>query len=76
MGDYNKDLGDICIEFIGKIFRQAAQDIRYGNEEVKQDALDFLDSDYFEILCSWIPANPSRVRTMILNMDNSITGRS
>ena len=49
------------------MFRVTAQDIRYGNKEVKEDAKKFLNSDWFEELCNEMDLDHERVKSIILH---------
>jgi myosin heavy subunit len=59
---------------IGAIFRLVAQDIRYGNDSAREDALDFLQSSWYMELCDLIEVDPKKLRKLILK--NKIAWRN
>ncbi len=49
------------------MLRYVAQDIRYGNNQVKKDAIEFLDSDWYVELCDILGLNSKKLKKMIMN---------
>jgi len=63
------------LNLIMAMFRLAAQDLKYGNKDVKRDAKKFLRSTWFKELCSGIDLDASHVRNVIIESDKvSIRG--
>jgi hypothetical protein len=48
------------------IFRLTAQDLKYGNTEIKNDAIEFLESAWFDEMCSNMNLDSDRVRRIIV----------
>ena len=49
------------------MLRYVAQDIRYGSKAVKEDALEFLESDWYKELCDVLGLNAKKLKQMILS---------
>jgi hypothetical protein len=63
MEEYS-DIG--VLQLVLAIFRYTAQDLRYGNESIKKEALDFLESEWFDELCEYFNYSPCEVKHLIL----------
>lgn len=64
-----------ALNLIMAMFRLAAQDLKYGNKDMKRDAKKFLRSAWFKELCSVINLDASHVRNVIIESDKvSIRG--
>lgn len=55
------------VNLILALFRYTALDIKFGKKELRNDALDFLNSEWFEWLCEPFETDPNRIRHMIIN---------
>ena len=55
------------LNLIIAIFRLTAQDLRYGNAKSKQEANEFLESQWFEDLCDVFSTDPKIVKYRIKN---------
>ena len=53
------------INLILAIFRYTAQDIRYGSKKNREEALEFLETEFFDHLCSIFTIDKRRIRKMI-----------
>jgi hypothetical protein len=47
------------------LFRITAQDLRYGNDNFKQEANEFLDSEWFIVICDAMNLEYNEVRRLI-----------
>jgi hypothetical protein len=56
----------LCVlNLVMTIFRVTAQDIKYGDEETKREALIFLESEWFEEMCCNMGLDYKRVKKLI-----------
>lgn len=55
-----------ALNLIMAILRLTAQDLKYGNKEIKKDAKKFLSSDWFEDLCDGMDLNSNHVKDVII----------
>lgn len=51
---------------VAATIRLAAQDLRYGNEEIRKDTIEFLESEWFVFICSEMCLNPRKVKKMMV----------
>ena len=61
------DLETGIIYLIMSLFRLTAQDLKYGDKQIKGEALRFIDSDWFVYLCDGLNLESNYVRRLILN---------
>ena len=62
-----EQLDDVgLLNLIIAILRITAQDIRYGNNVNREDALEFLESDLFEDICFIFNMDMKKVKNLIL----------
>ena len=62
-----------ALNLIMAMFRLVAQDLKYGNKEVKQEARKFLKSAWFRELCDGIDLDSKHVRDTIIKSDRVST---
>jgi len=59
-----KDLA--LVSLVAAIFRLTAQDIRFGKVEIKQEALEFLETELFIDMCDAFHFDPKETKRLIL----------
>jgi hypothetical protein len=52
------------LQLVGAIFRQCAQDVKYGEVD---DVAEFVDSEWFVDLCDYINVRPEDVKKRIFS---------
>lgn len=62
-----------ALNLIMAIFRLTAQDLKYGNKEIRKEAKKFLRSIWFEDLCDGMNLNSDRVKNIIIKSDRVST---
>lgn len=58
-----------ALNLIMAMFRLTAQDLKYGNKEIKQGAREFLKSYWFKELCEGINLDSGHVKEIITKKD-------
>jgi hypothetical protein len=54
------------INLVSAIFKNVAQDCRYGSKCNKTSAFDFLDSDWFVLICDGCQLDAKRWKNIII----------
>jgi len=71
-----EDTEYLCyLNLIMAMFRVTAVDIKYGGKEVRNDARNFLRSDWFNYICIHLNLDPESTKFLIKHSDK-ISSRS
>ena len=58
---------DGFVLLMGSLIRLTSQDLRFGDEKTKQEATEFIDSEWFCTICDSMGLNSDKVKYYIVN---------
>lgn len=64
---YQTNLTYPVVNLMAAVFRLTAQDLKYGNDQIHKEAVDFLDSGWFMVICDSLNLEAIEVRRLIEN---------